>query len=92
MAAGISYVRDSDAISTQVGDNLIALQSQTWTYADFAGTGSRIWESLATPRTIPALVEQLRDEFDVDADQCARDTEDFVEMLVSRQFVRATGA
>jgi hypothetical protein len=92
MTAEISYIRDPDAISTQVGDDLIALQSQTWTYAEFDAVGSRIWELLAEPRTVSMLVEQLRREFHVDAEQCERYTVAFVDLLVGREFVRVEQA
>jgi hypothetical protein len=43
--------------------------------------GTRIWALIAEPRSIDDLCAQLRQEFDVEEEECRRDVTDLLEGL-----------
>ena len=53
--------------------------------------GARIWALLETPRTMGDLVQVLIREFAVDEVVCRRETEFFLQQMISRQLVERLG-
>lgn len=62
-------------------DEVRVLLNDDLDYLGLDEVGQRIWDLLATPQTVPGLVGALTDEYDVAADECARDVASFLEAL-----------
>lgn len=50
--------------------------------------GARIWELLAEPRSLEALVAALAGQFDVAETECRREAEGFLRRLEEKKLVR----
>lgn len=53
--------------------------------------GTRIWEMLATPTPLSAIVGTLKDEYDVSVEEATADVAGFLEELASCGFIREAG-
>jgi hypothetical protein len=81
------FMRSPDVVAATLKDKVFLLHVDRWVYLELNESGLRIWELLEDGRTLKALVEALRREFDVPADICARDVGEIMEMLRMEQFV-----
>ena len=86
------FARHPEVIGVEVSGEIVLLDSRNWTYLDFDDVGSRIWALLSEPLTLLALVDKLTEEFAVDATQCRRDTETFLQDLIRKGVVITRGA
>ena len=82
-----AFARAPDIITTEVDGGFILLNPENWTYLEFDNIGNRIWDCLSEPRTLTALVEELQQEYSVDAETCKHDTEVFLRGLTDQGFV-----
>lgn len=48
----------------------------------------RIWELLAAPQSLAALIQALVEEFDIDQGRCRQETIAYLQVLESRGLVR----
>jgi Coenzyme PQQ synthesis protein D (PqqD) len=87
MSGETVFQRHPEVIGIEVSGEMVLLDSRSWTYLDFDDIGSRIWVLLNEPLTLPALVDKLTGEFDVDAAACRRDTEMFLQDLIKKGVV-----
>jgi hypothetical protein len=62
-------------------DEVRVLLNDDLDYLGLDEVGQRIWDLLAAPQTIDSLIGALTAEYDVSADECARDVESFVDAL-----------
>ena len=83
------FARHPEVVSVEVSGENVLLDSRNWTYLDFDDIGSRIWGLLDEPLTLPALVDKLMAEFAVDAGECQRDTQSFLQKLIDKGVVVA---
>jgi len=81
------YVRTSDVISTDVAGDLVLLHTQNWNYFEFDKIAASIWKLLDAPRSLPALVEALVAEFEVDEAVCLSDTKAFLDDMIAQGLV-----
>ena len=75
------------ATTADLGAALVILSLRTNRYFTLEGTGRRIWERLAEPTTVDALVREMSAGFDVEESECARDIRAFVGELVRTRLV-----
>ncbi len=73
--------RHPGMIDTMIGDELIGLDLESGNCYGFNATATRIWALAASPIRFGALCDQLVCEYEVDADQCRRDTSVLLSML-----------
>jgi len=76
-----------DALSSGVGKETLILDFTSGTYYGLNEVGSRIWELLQSPRTILDLCQQLREEYEVDAERCLGSVIRLVEEMAERGLV-----
>lgn len=57
-------------------------------YYNLGEIGGRIWELLATPRTVEQIAEQLLAEYEVEQEQCAAEVRGFLQDLWNEQLVQ----
>ena len=63
----------AEPVSTSIPDETVILDARAGRYFALPGVGARVWELLATPTTLGALVATITDEYAVDAATCERD-------------------
>lgn len=73
--------RRGGLIEAEVDGELVALHEGNGTCYGFNGTATRIWAMLAEPQPLSALRARLAEEFDVDAETCARDVDALLDEL-----------
>lgn len=73
------------------GETLM-LDSHSGMYYGIDAVGTRIWEYLASPITIPDLVERLEEQYEVETQRCARDVADLIEQLAARKMIKTANA
>jgi hypothetical protein len=81
-----------DQVSTGVEDDVVVLSLADSTYYGLNPVGARIWELLAEPTTVGAIVERLMAEYEVERQECETDVIEVVGELVSRGLVREGSA
>ncbi len=74
-------VRNEGLLSAEVDGDLVAMSVQRGMCYGLNAVGTRIWALIAEPRSVDDLCAQLRQEFDVDEDECRRDVVDLLEEL-----------
>lgn len=83
--------RATQQTSCDLGDERVLLNVATGVYYGLDPVGSRIWELLEGPRSVAVLVQSLREEYDVDAGTCERDTIALLERLLGEGLIEVEG-
>lgn len=65
------WQRKDNWVGSQVDDAFVMLDFEAGKYVSLNDTATRIWTSLAQPRTAAELVNELTALFDVPADHCS---------------------
>lgn len=65
--------RNSQAVSAEVGDEIVFLHEGDNVYYSLDGVGAFVWRSLESPRTVKELVGLVLDEYEVTEDQFRND-------------------
>jgi hypothetical protein len=86
------YSRTGDVIEADVGGDIVLLHTQSWQYFEFDKVGGAIWHLLDTPASLDGLVRSLMTQFEVDEEQCARETKAFLDEMVTQGLVVAGDA
>ena len=81
--------RSRSAVSARVGDRLVMTQLDHEQYFELDPVGVRVWELLASPRTVAELSAQLLDEYDVSRADCERDLRALLTALHTHQLIQA---
>lgn len=79
-------------LTAAVNDELLMMDTTQGKYFSLKGVGARIWELLAAPISVDALVTALTDEYEVEADTARQQAETFVTALRQRGLVISTDA
>jgi hypothetical protein len=85
----IRYRRSAEALSAEVGEDVVALQAVRGFAYGMEGVTASVWQKLSQPITLDALVEDLLDEYEVDEGQCRSEVTALLEQLVAEQLVEA---
>ncbi|QSR85440.1 PqqD family protein [Methylacidimicrobium sp. B4] len=75
-----------------VEKSVVILHTEEGIYYQLDGVGTRVWELLAEPISLEALVTALVGEFEVEEDRCSADAEALLQELLERRMVRRVGA
>jgi hypothetical protein len=65
----------------RLGDDIVVFHLTSDRFYELNGTAARFWELLAAGQTVSDAKRQMLDEFAVDPDQLASETETLLEML-----------
>lgn len=80
-----AMLRRADGLmSAAVGDELLMMDTAQGKYFNLNSVGSRIWELLAAPTTVEALVGTLVAEYEVDDATARQETQRFLAELRQR--------
>ncbi|PLK42216.1 PqqD family peptide modification chaperone [Emticicia sp. TH156] len=75
-------IRKKENIESNIlGDELVIMNVETGKYITLNNIATVIWEKLEQPTTAENLIQHLISRFDVNEDQCARETYAFLEKL-----------
>lgn len=80
-SGNVVYRRNPDLIGATIDDELVMMSVEHGQYYGLGGVGPRVWELLAVPRPLSALVDQILDEYEVQRDVCERDLRGFLEQM-----------
>lgn len=77
-----------EILSSKIDEEVVLMSIETGTYYSLDPIGSRIWELLSKePETIPELVDQLMEEYDVEVERCITDVQVFIDDMASKKLV-----
>jgi hypothetical protein len=65
--------RNAEIVAADMGDEVVMVSLKRNNYYGLDEIGGRVWALLEQPSTMRAVCEQLRREYDVDEETCARD-------------------
>ena len=73
--------RAGGLIEAEVGGELIGLEIEQGLCYGFNGTATRIWALIEEPKRLSELQARLLEEYDVDAETCARELQALLDDL-----------
>jgi hypothetical protein len=85
--AKTTYKRAIELMEAEVGDELVALDVQEGACFGFNPVAASVWRSLSAPKTFDQLRQELLDEFDVSAEQCAGELKELLDDLTAKGLV-----
>ena len=74
--------RGTKHVETRMGDETVMMSIEQGKYFAVGSTAQRIWECLAQPTTITAIVDRLIDEYEIERTQCMSEVTVFVAHLM----------
>jgi hypothetical protein len=83
----ITYKRAIELMEADVGDELVGLDVKVGTCFGFNPVAASVWRSLSSPKTFDQLRDELLDEFDVNAEQCAGELKELLDDLTAKGLV-----
>jgi hypothetical protein len=84
--------RDTDVISAEADQELIMVSIATGFYYGLSGVGREIWDSIAHPKMVAELVDDLTANYEIDSATCKEQTLSFLETLLAQGLVRVEDA
>ncbi len=81
-------VRVTDVASTELKGETVLLSLEQQSYYGLRSTSQRIWQLLEQPHTLEQLRDELLQEYRVDAQQCEREIEAFMQRLWQARLIR----
>lgn len=85
------YTRNSKTISGRLHDEMVMMDLDKGKYFSLNQVATRIWELLENPSGIDQLCVVLSAEYEVDPDQCRRETEEVLGEMVRLGLVLRSG-
>lgn len=82
-----TIVRTSETLATEVDGEIVLISIRDGRYFGLDQIGSEIWRRLETPKQVSALVTELKDHFDGDAEVIERETLAFLDTLSGSNLV-----
>ena len=74
--------KNSKTISGRIHDELVMMDIDKGKYFALNPVATRIWDLLEKPLTIDELCGILMDEYDVETEQCLKETEELLREMV----------
>ncbi len=87
--ATFRYVRAKQLLEAELGDELVALDTDGGHCFGFNSVAADIWRLLDRPRDRETLHRALMDKYDVDAAQCATDLKSCLADLEAKGLIRS---
>ena len=79
---GTRYVRNSRTISGRLHEEMVMMDIAQGKYFSLNPVATRIWELLERPLTAAELCVVLQDEYDVEAERCSVEVEEYLAEMV----------
>jgi hypothetical protein len=84
---GDVVVRNEQLLTTEIDDEIMAMNVARGECYGLDRIGSRIWAMIEQPRQVGELCATLMEEFEVDAETCWRDIDDLLKTLRDNDLV-----
>lgn len=82
-----TYRRTAATMSTEVGDDVVALQAERGFAFGMEEVTASVWKLLEQPRDLDGLVADLTAEYDVDENQCREEVGALLERMTAEGLV-----
>lgn len=92
ICASDTIVRDETTLVSALDDELIMIDIAHGKYLTIDRIGAAIWQALAQPVSVDALVAHLADRYAAPPEQIGKDILPFLNNLAGRGFVRVVTA
>lgn len=79
--------RNSDLVSSEVGEDTVLLDVEAGRYYGLDRLGSWVWSTLSEPHTVDALSEKMVASYEVELDQARQDLLEFLGELESMKLI-----
>jgi hypothetical protein len=79
--------RRNDLLFNEIDGEVVLLSIENGEYYGMDKVGSRIWELLANPMSLNALVTTLISEFNVNYQKCFEETLEFLKTSISKNLI-----
>jgi hypothetical protein len=66
----------------------VILDMESNTYFGLDSTAARIWQLIQQPRRFSEICDTLQNEYDIDAANCAREVNEFIDQMVKAGLAR----
>lgn len=83
------YVRNPDLIAADLDGDTVMMSIERGEYFGLSGVGSRVWQLLAEPMALPAIVRTICAEYEVDEPTCQADMQAFLADLQQQGLINA---
>ena len=81
-------IRNPEQLFSSIDEEVVMLSVPNGEYYNLNPIGSYIWKILETPVTFDEIVRRLCDEYDVEMQQCIKDTSTFIVGLIEKDVIR----
>jgi hypothetical protein len=81
------YRRRAELLEADINDELVGLEPQQGNCFGFNAVATSVWRDLENPKSFDQLRDKLLDEYDVSADQCARELRELLDDLVAKGLI-----
>ena len=89
----LSVVRRSpNHVATDMAGEMVVLDMKSGMYYGMEGVSASIWNLLTEPRSLREIRDAVMQEYEVDAESCARDVTAFLESMETAGLVEITNA
>ncbi len=79
--------RNLEIITNEIDDELVMMSVEEGKYFGLNAIGASIWEQLEEPKTIESIVNILLDKFEVNQEQCEKESLDFISEMIKKNVI-----
>jgi len=83
------YSRSADVCSAELDGTACLFDPSTAEYLNLNSSGTAIWNAISVPKTIEDIISELLNQFDVEPDQCTKETANFLQEAVNKGMIKA---
>lgn len=77
---------------SDMGGEKVMMSVQSGKYFNLGHSGGEIWELLASPTTLEAIVNKLCDEYEIEKEACLNQVASFLKQLADQGLIVNAGA
>lgn len=85
------FSRSPQIVGSLVEDEYILMSIDAGEFYTIDGPAAHIWQVLEQPQTLAALIAELMDAFEVDAQTCRADTVEMLAEMLDQKLIRQDG-
>jgi hypothetical protein len=82
------YSRSAKACSAELDGTACLFDPSTAEYLNLNSSGSATWNAISVPKTIEDIISELLDQFEVESDQCMKETVNFLEEAENKGLIK----
>ncbi|NJD90496.1 MAG: lasso peptide biosynthesis PqqD family chaperone [Geobacter sp.] len=80
-----------DIVASDIEDEKVMMSIEKGEYFGLEPIGSRIWEMMATPVKVSAIIDAMLNQYDIDRQTCENDVLKFLSELNDAGIIRING-